>query len=99
MPREKKRVRTRPARRRQSVLFTMGGLCGIDIRALTYIPEHFIEPVNDHHVRTLPLPTLLQRIYAEFDAAESSDGDDDGDSDGDGSSSDERPRKRARRKN
>lgn len=47
----------------ESVLFAMGGLCG-DIRALTYIPDHFIEPVNDHHlVRTLPLPTLLQRIY------------------------------------
>ena len=81
-----------------SVLFVASGQCGIHALALTFVPEKYYVEVDEHHVRTLPLATLLERIYADFDAADSSDG-------GSGSEDDEsdeedvepRPKRQCRR--
>ena len=77
-----------------TTLWVMGGLCGIVGTALTFVPAIHITEVDAHHVRTIPVAALLQKLYAAFDE---SDGDED-DSEEDDDSEDHGPRrsKRAR---
>ena len=77
------------------VRYVASGMCGIHASALTYVSERFYIELDDHHVRSLSLPVLLQRIYQAFDA---DDGEDEG-SDANSSSEedDEPPPKRPRR--
>ena len=65
------------AQQGESVLWVIGGLCGMIGTALTFVPVEHITEVDAHHVRTIPVATLLQQLYDAFDEeSDDEDGED-----------------------